>query len=352
MDAEGAKAPCLWALASYRAGENGQIRGLVEALGWPYRWIELSYRRRGAIQQLMRGVGLQGVDTRRSNGLEAPWPDILVSAGLRNEPVARWVKQASGGSTRLVFLGRTWAGLQHFDLVITTPQYQLPDADNVLHNPTTLHGVTPPLLAEHGETLRGELARYPEPRIGVLLGGDSGPFPFRRRAAAILGSMLDRKAQGSAGSLLVTTSARTHMDAVRALEDTLSAPTFVYRWASDATDNPYFGLLALADELVVTGDSIAMLSEAVATGKPVHIFDLDLERYDQAPDLTLKSALYRALMRAGPQRLSRDISIVHERLVGQGRAVWLGERWKGASAAPEDAMLRAVERVKQLAARA
>ena len=73
-------------------------------------------------------------------------------------------------------------------------------------------------------------------------------------------------------------------------------------------------------------------------------------RYDQAPDLTLKSALYRALMRAGPQRLSRDISIVHERLVGQGRAVWLGERWKGASAAPEDAMLRAVERVKQLAA--
>ncbi|MEJ2130394.1 MAG: ELM1/GtrOC1 family putative glycosyltransferase [Gammaproteobacteria bacterium] len=337
-------------MASYRAGENAQIMGLVEALPWPYRWVELSYRSRGALQRLIRGVGLLGIDRRRSTGFSPPWPDVLVSAGLRNEPVARWVKRESRGRTRLVFLGRTWAALEHFDLVITTPQYRLPVRDNVLHNPTTLHRVTPSRLAEEGAAWRADLGALPQPRIGVLLGGDSGPHPFRARAAALLGRLVNARAQSMAGSVLVTTSARTHPDAVRAFEEALGVPAYVYRWRPDAGGNPYFALLALADELVVTGDSIAMLSEAMASGKPVYIFDLDLRRYGASLESTLKSRLYRGLMRVGPRRLSRDISIVHERLVREGRAAWLGDAWVGADAPRDEAIVKAVERVRRLVA--
>ena len=39
--------------------------------------------------------------------------------------------------------------------------------------------------------------------------------------------------------------------------------------------NPYLGYLALADAIVVTSDSVSMASEAVSTGKPVYVFDLD-----------------------------------------------------------------------------
>ena len=40
-------------------------------------------------------------------------------------------------------------------------------------------------------------------------------------------------------------------------------------------ENPYFAYLALADAFLVTADSVSMISEAAATGKPVHILDLD-----------------------------------------------------------------------------
>ena len=40
-------------------------------------------------------------------------------------------------------------------------------------------------------------------------------------------------------------------------------------------DNPYFAYLALADAVLVTADSVSMISEAAATGKPVHVLDLD-----------------------------------------------------------------------------
>ena len=39
-------------------------------------------------------------------------------------------------------------------------------------------------------------------------------------------------------------------------------------------DNPYYAYLAVADALLVTADSVSMVSEAAATGKPVHIIDL------------------------------------------------------------------------------
>ena len=42
-----------------------------------------------------------------------------------------------------------------------------------------------------------------------------------------------------------------------------------------AGDNPYYAYLAVADALLVTADSVSMVSEAAATGKPVHIIGLD-----------------------------------------------------------------------------
>src|SRR3546814_9775357 len=44
-------------------------------------------------------------------------------------------------------------------------------------------------------------------------------------------------------------------------------------WNGDG-ENPYFGILALADHVVVTGDSVNMVSEAASTGKPVHVVHL------------------------------------------------------------------------------
>jgi len=43
---------------------------------------------------------------------------------------------------------------------------------------------------------------------------------------------------------------------------------------SDEGANPYYGYLAHADALFVTADSVSMVSEAAATGKPVHILPL------------------------------------------------------------------------------
>jgi hypothetical protein len=41
----------------------------------------------------------------------------------------------------------------------------------------------------------------------------------------------------------------------------------------------------------------------------------------------LQAFIYRLTMRVGPQRMTRDIGIVHQVLVDNGMAVWLGDRF-------------------------
>ena len=94
--------PQVWLITAYRAGEKSQIQGLAEALGWPFEFRRVVHRRFGAAFDLLRGDNLLGIDRRRSEPLAPPWPDLVIAAGMRNEPVARWIRAQSGGRTRLV----------------------------------------------------------------------------------------------------------------------------------------------------------------------------------------------------------------------------------------------------------
>ena len=348
-------APSVWVVTGYRAGERVQVMALAEALGWPCQVKDLDYRRVASTLSLFRTRSRLGINRTGSAKLKPPWPDVVITAGMRNEPVCRWIRAQSGGRTRIVHVGRPWVSLEQLDLVITTPQYRLPERANVLQNALTMHGVTPQRLAAEADRWAPRFADLPRPGIAVIVGGNSGPYTLGRKAARRLAAEASEFAAGRGGSLLVTTSARTAPAAMQELGRRIQAPAHIYQWQQDDLDNPYYGYLALADEFIVTADSISMLSEACATGKPVHMFDLGTGRAAmrlQAEagdnDLRLSGLLYRALMRWGPQRLSRDITLVHQRLLREGRVSWLGEAGPAGATPGLQDIDRAVARVKAL----
>ncbi|MBV9967260.1 MAG: mitochondrial fission ELM1 family protein, partial [Alphaproteobacteria bacterium] len=75
------------------------------------------------------------------------------------------------------------------------------------------------------------------------------------------------------GSAVVTPSRRTGAAGIALLRERLAGlPAEIW---GGAGDNPYYAYLAVADALLVTADSVSMISEAAATGKPVHVLELD-----------------------------------------------------------------------------
>ena len=366
--------PLVWLLMGDRAGDNSQVVGLGEALGWPIEQKHFVYTSYEKFVNLPICAHLWGVVRSQSSTLEAPWPDVVISAGRKNEPIARYIRKQADKPVRLVHMGRPWARLDKWDLIVTTPQYRLPDDPNVLHNDAPLHRVTRARLNIAAETWREKVAHLPRPLVVVLAGGNSGPYPFDRASGERLAAQADALAKKLGGSILITTSARTLEKTTDVLFSGIESPSILYRWKKDDPDNPFFAFLGLADHVIVTADSVSMMAEACATGRPVYLFDtgegrtsmkhnpwLDGVREKSGDDggfgessaiglnrWHLKAHIYRITMRLGPQRLTRDIRIVQRLLVNTNRAVWLGDGNPTTASRPLEDIDRAVSRIRQL----
>ena len=366
-----AAAPRIWVLVGSRAGDRSQLLALAESLGWPFEVKELAYNGLHNLPNWLMGGSLVSLDRARSSPLAPPWPDLIIDGGKRSVPVARWIRAQSGGQPRWVHVGRPWAPMAEFDLVVAAPQYRLPPRPNVVALAGPLHRVTAERLAEAAAAWEERLRHLPRPWIALLAGGHSAPYVLDAAAARRLGHAASAEAGAAGGSLLVTTSARTRPDAAAALFDALSGNCYRHRWQAGGTDNPYLAYLALADGFIVTSDSASMLAEACATGKPVAMFEVP-----RRPGFTgrLLAAIERLATGHGARknyrgmpkqqdwlarsfdRLAerglfmplRDLRECHRELLARGLVHRLGERPAQGKREPIDDRQRVAARVRQL----
>jgi uncharacterized protein len=200
--------------------------------------------------------------------LEAPWPRLVISIGRRSVPIALAIKRLSHPHAFALHIQNPKVPARLFDL-IAAPVHDDFEGPNVIVTFGAVHSVTASRIAEEAKRFAPRVAALPHPRIAVLLGGESQAFSFPPDAASAFGAELAALAKESGGALLVTPSRRTRPDSLARLSGAIAdVPHFVW---DGAGDNPYFALLGLADAIVVTEDSVNMVTEAAGTGKPVYV---------------------------------------------------------------------------------
>jgi len=262
-----------WTLTTGAAGMRSQARGLAEAVadtvvektiavGPPWAWLPA-----GTLPFALNGVS--------GDPVAPPWPDLVVSCGRKSAIVAASIRKASGGKTVVAHVQDPLADPKQFDLVVALPHDRVRGA-NVLNVLTALHDVTPAKLEAAANAWRESFARLGRSLVGVVLGGATRGRDFTLEDAQRLIDRLQALRAGTGAGLAVTPSRRTPEPVRRLFEQTFADDPRVFVW--DLNDpNPYRGILALADRLVVTSDSLSMVSEAISTPHPVEVFDLELE---------------------------------------------------------------------------
>jgi hypothetical protein len=110
-----------------------------------------------------------------------------------------------------------------------------------------------------------------------------------------------QQARGEGFGLAISPSRRTPKAVRAVLEARFAGDRRVWIWNLEG-DNPYRGILASADRLVVTGDSVSMVSEAVATVAPVEVFDVGQGRHQRFLDALVERRLVRRLGQPGQSR--------------------------------------------------
>lgn len=240
--------------------------------------------------------------------LESDGPVLVVASGRDTAAAAAEVKRLAPEATFVVQIQHPRDDLSQYDLVVAPLHdfYGLTTAaareasgwreagrwaerwwrkteapaKNVVLTAGALHIADPPLLRSAAATWH-VLAEFPKPLIVVNIGGPTRYCSYEsdliRQLACILKGML----REGGGSLSVSFSRRTPATMKQVLETELHGMDNVFIWDGQAPD-PHLGNLAWADSFVVTADSVAMISEACSTGKPVYLIGADSSRWKLA----------------------------------------------------------------------
>ncbi len=258
-----------WALSDGKAGDELQCVAVIEALGLTPELRRVNPRAPFAWLMPWGGIDPREGPSRPGSPLAPPFPDLVVASGRRAIPYLRAVRRLSAGRTFTVVLKDPRTGAGTADLIWVPAHDRLRGA-NVVVTTTSPHRMTAERLAAARAMPDPRLAALPAPRAAILAGGDSRHHRFQPGDIARFAAALDRLA-ASGVSLMGTLSRRTPPPLAAALQDVF-ARHGGFLW--DGTgDNPYAGLLALADAVVVTADSVNMVGEAAATGRPILVFE-------------------------------------------------------------------------------
>jgi uncharacterized protein len=361
--------PCTWVILSDKRGDNGQVETIVDALPWPVEQKYVHMLPEYVLGKPRFRPSLDHLDLSRSDSLEAPWPDLIITVGRRPSMAALWVREQSGNKTKIVLVGKPSGHMLDFALVIASAENQMPPLHNFLPTTLPLMRVQPEEVAGAAQAWRERFAVLPKPLIAMLVGGETNPFIMNRKVANDLVATARWVVDELGGTPYVTTSRRTTPEVVEVLRRDLPAQAVFYEWTADASDNPYQALLGSADGFIVTADSVSMMVEVIYLRKPLALFPLPggwLGSIDQwrrslahwlfNPRQNSVADRWRHRIARGVYYVdvfkvlcaTRDFRAFHRLLVEQGLAVWSGQPFKQPSAQLPDDVGAVVKRIEAL----
>lgn len=200
-----------------------------------------------------------------------PWPQVALAAGRTTTPYIRALKKKAGLKTFTVVMMDPKTGPGTADL-FWVPEHDRRHGPNVIATLTAPHSFSPERLAELRQASDPAIDALTAPRVAVLVGGPNEryryPAPVIDRLAAAVRSLSDLGA-----GLMITVSRRTPAALVAALDEAIRGRSAIF-WKGEGP-NPYASFLAHADVFLVTADSVNMVGEAAATGRPIYVFEPD-----------------------------------------------------------------------------
>lgn len=258
-----------WIVSDGKVGNEVQTRGVFDALELDYQIKRVDP---AGIWRALSPWGPVSPAERfgtAASQFRAPWPDFAIAVGRLTTPYIRRLKRIAGRATYTVILQDPKVGAQAADL-FWVPEHDARRGPNVVTTLTAPHSFTARRLAELGRSMPAGIAELPAPRVAVSLGGPNGDYRYTPAALAHLASALRSLARLGAG-LMITPSRRTPAE-IGAFVREATEGARRWFWAGEG-ENPYPHFLVHADAFIAPADSVNMVGEPCATGRPVYVFE-------------------------------------------------------------------------------
>lgn len=252
-----------WILADdKKVGTHSQCLGIAQALSARPSFKIMKPKFPWKILPPQLWVYALQAQSQNADALTPPWPDLLIAGGRMAAAPAVAIKKQNKNCFTII-VQNPYINVRHFDCVVA-PRHDHLKGPNVISVLGALHRLTEP-------EIQAAAKAYPRPPASpittVLLGGDNRHYTYQESDLRALAKAL----KNIGGHCFITPSRRTSPHMLDLLKKFLEGSSYEI-WNREGI-NPYPAYLGLADQIIVTQDSISMASEACFTGKPVYIWE-------------------------------------------------------------------------------
>ena len=202
--------------------------------------------------------------------------DYIIAAGSGLAPVQMLLAQETGAKKIVIMNPPFPYSVTHYDLAIVPAHDSGQVPKRALRCVIMPSGYKTHDRGPDVKELQKKLGEGVRPKIAVFLGGATRDYDLTVSDMEKLCSTLKRVSL-RVGNFMVTTSRRTSIHVERFLKSALAQQPVCRLLVIASEDNPPYaagGMMGLADLLIVTEDSLAMISEAVGTGKRVIVLSI------------------------------------------------------------------------------
>lgn len=273
----------IWALVDSRIGSSKQTESLAYALSSDVSIKRIEYNKFICIPNFLR-FKKAGIDFSKSSELlvqEKNVPDMIIFGGRRLAGLALYLqsryKRKFNKNIKLVSILNPNYSFKKFDYVV------LPAHDSVnfekYNNIIKINGsickIDDTKLQNEMNAWHDELKDFKRPYYVFMVGGDIKNRKFNAEKLGVLINNLSKKINEINGTLFISTSRRTSKECIEAIKQNLKCLNYFYEWNKKSIKNPYYAFLANSDVMIITGDSISMISESLTIKKPTFIYAPD-----------------------------------------------------------------------------
>lgn len=260
--------PVIWLINDQRIGNLNQLKAITYYLKdkFDIKECKISFSKMISLPNIINlalGTGIKFHDLSTE-------PDIIMSAGRRSALAAIQLKKKYPNS-KIIQIMRPNLPAQYFDFIVTPKHdhYKYASYETAL----TANFINQDTLAKAAKQWQAEFSKIKKPILCVIIGGDTKHNKVNDQTIIKLCHNLLKIKSSAKCHLYVTTSRRTSRSNIKQIKSILNDNASLYLWEAKATHNPYLAMLSYCQAILVSVDSISMISDALATGKPVYVLE-------------------------------------------------------------------------------
>jgi KDO2-lipid IV(A) lauroyltransferase len=209
------------------------------------------------------------------------YAEFVVSCGSSLAPVNIYMSKENNAKNVVVMDPAIPFSRGRFNFIIAPKHDNMRRGKNIVTTTLAPNLVNAKALEAAAEDIRKRVSIAADNVIGLLIGGDNPEFTLsdnllKRTLADVL-----KVCESNDAELLVTTSRRTGKAQEAIIKATLQKNPRCKLLVIANENNPegtLAGILALSNVVIVSGESISMVSESVSSGKKTVVFSLDKKK--------------------------------------------------------------------------